>query len=170
MDALDAKYGMRNQDLMTGLDNRTTALRNMCLSSAGLVIGSVSTAKVKIANTVTYLSDGVFKSKTTAEVAFTTTTHNITASASAVQEACYLLTLASDGTPTLTMGTIATGSGASYLPSVPSGGTPIGYVRVAVAAGSTSFAANSDALSAGHLTVTYVNLGGPVAPTFAAAL
>lgn len=158
MDARNSLYGLNRQALITHLDGLHTALGYLCLSTAGLVIGSSSTLKVKIANTVTYLSAGIFKSKTTAEVAFTTTTHNITASTSAVQEACYLLTLDASGTPTLTMGTIASGAGTALLPAVPAGGSVIGYVRVAVAAGATSFAANSDALSASHLTVTYYNM------------
>jgi hypothetical protein len=172
MNAKSPALALNSQDLMTHLDARMTSLRYMCLSSAGLAISSAGSAKkkVKISNTTTYLVNGVFCSKTTAEVAFTATTHDIAANASSVQEACYLLTLVADGTPTITMGTVSTGAGTALLPSVPSGGTPIGFVRIAVAAGSTIFDATSDDLDAAHLTTTYVNLGGPVDSTFAAAL
>lgn len=135
------------------------SLRNMALSAAGLAIGSASKKTFKIVNTVTYLSDGVFKSKTTAAVPLTATTHDIAANASSVQEACYLLTLAANGDVTVTMGDIATGSGNAKLPELPATGTPIGYVRIAVAAGSTKFDATSDDLDAAHLTCTYVDLG-----------
>jgi hypothetical protein len=135
-----------------------TALRDRCLTAAGLTIGSSSAAKVKIANTVTYILDSVFCSKTTAEVAFTATTHDIEADASSVQERCYLVSLASDGTPTLTAGDVATGAGNAVVPLTPAGTTAIGFLRLAVAAGSTNFDASTDLLSAGHLTDSYVDL------------
>lgn len=170
MDARDAKYGLRSQDLITQFDALDTAWRYSCFSLAGLAIGSVSKKTLKIVNTVTFASNGIGKSKTTAAVAFTATTHDITASASAAQEACYLVTLASDGTPTVTMGSVASGAGNAKLPDVPSGGTPIGYARILVAAGSTSFDATSDDLDAGHLTVTYYDILGPLFPRFDSSL
>jgi hypothetical protein len=156
---------MSSQRVMDALDAMHTSASYRCLSAAGLAIGSASAAKVKIVNTVTYLHAGIFKSKTTAEVAFTATTHDIPAHATLVQEAVYMVSLAADGTPTLTMGTIASGSGAAKLPDVPAGLAPIGYVRVAVAAGATPFDASSDLLSAVHITDTYVDMGW-VAPRF----
>lgn len=143
---------------LVALANSLRTVLNLCLSAAGLTIGTVANTKVKIANTVTYLIGGVFKSKTTAEVAFTATTHDIPANASAVQEAVYVLSLDGDGTPTLTMGLITTGSGTAPIPDPPAGQAVIGYVRIAVAAGATPFDASSDALNAGHLTVTYTDV------------
>jgi hypothetical protein len=154
-----ASGALSNQDLMNLFDAYETVLSNRALSPAGLAIGSASAAKVKIVNTVTYLSDDVFKSKTTAEVAFTATTHDIPPHATLVQEAVYLVCLAADGTPSLTMGDIASGAGLATLPERPATGTPIGYVRVAVAAGATLFDASTDLLSAAHITDTYVDLG-----------
>lgn len=154
---------------MDHMDFVNTCMRNQCLSAAGLAIGTVSNVKVKIVNTVTYLSGGIFKSKASAEVAFTDTTHDIAADASNVKEAMYLLTLDAAGAATLTMGAIATGSGNAKLPERPSSGTPIGAVRVAVAAGATMFDANTNALNAAHLTVTYYDYGY-LAPRFDAAL
>lgn len=139
-------------------DALNTALSNMCYTSAGLVIGSSAASAVKVANTVTFTAAGVFKSKTTAEVAFTATTHNIPNNVSTVQEAVYVVGLSPTGTLTLTMGAIATGTGNALLPERVASVTPIGHVRVAVAAGSTLFTAGSDLLSAGHLTVTYTNV------------
>lgn len=151
---------------MDYFDRLNVAQRYRALGTPGLAIGSVSAAKVLIGNTTPYLHDGVFKSKTTAEVAFTATTHDIAADASSVQEAVYVVLLAADGTPSLKMGAIATGSGNAKLPELTAAdGTPIGYVRVAVAAGATPFDASTDLLSAGHITDTYVNLGF-VAPRF----
>ena len=157
-----------HQEMMTFMDLIDTALKNQCLSNPGIAIGSGSAAKVLIGNTTVFTSDGIFKSKTTAEVAFTATTHDIAPNASSVQEAMYLVMLAADGTPSLVMGTIATGSGAAKLPERPATGTPIGAVRVAVAAGATLFDASTDLLSAAHITDTYYSYGY-LAPRFDAA-
>ena len=136
---------------------------NVCLATAGLAIGTTSTSEVRIVNTTTFLNKGIFKSKSAAEIAFTATTHDITAAAGSIQEAVCLVSLQADGTGILTKGTTATGSGNAIIPATPAGETAIGYLRLAVAAGSTDFDATSDALSDAHLTDTYVNfssLGG----------
>jgi hypothetical protein len=168
MQVLSTTKAMNQKELMDLFDSLNTYEKNRCLSAAGLAIGTSSASKVLIANTVNYLSDGVFKSKTTAEVPFTATTHDIPANASSVQEAVYLITLDASGNPTVTMGTIATGAGEALLPERPSTGTPIGYVRVAVDAGSTDFDASSDDLDDSHLTVAYTDVGY-YAPRFDAA-
>ena len=127
------------------------------LTSGALAIGSSSKAKVLIASTVNYLIAGTFYAKTTAEVAFTATTHDIAADADAVQEAVYLLSLAANGTCTITMGVIASGAGNAVIPATPANEVAIGYARIAVAAGATLFNASTDELDAVHLTDTYVN-------------
>ena len=130
----------------------------MVFAAAGLAIGSVSKKKVLIANTVEYSVAGVAKSKTTAEVAFTADDHDITANASAIQEAVYLLSLDASGTATITKGTTASGLNQATVPATPNGETAIGHVRVSVAAGATDFDASSDDLDAAHLTVAYTDL------------
>lgn len=137
------------------------AVRNAILGSPGLAIGSGSKAKVLIANTVPFLIDGVFASKTTAEVGFTATTHDIPADASAVQEAVYAYSMIADGTVTVTMGAIASGAGNAIPPAIPKGHALLGYLRLAVAAGATPFDASTDLLDAGHLTDTYINAAYP---------
>jgi len=128
------------------------------LAFAGLAIGSGSKAKVLIANTITYVIDGVLYQKTTAEIAFTATTHDIAADAGSVQEAVYLYSVDSAGTVTVTKSPTATGAGNAAIPATPAGDAPLGYLRLAVAAGATDFDASSDLLDAAHLTDTYVNL------------
>lgn len=159
MTALDSLIAGGSQALMTRFDAIDTQLKYQCLSNPGVVIGSTSAATVKIANTTAYTHGGVFKSKTTAEVPFTATTHDIAADADTVQEACYLLCLAADGTASLVMGDVASGSGEALWPAHPGNLTPIGGVRVAVAAGSTNFDASTDLLSATHITDTYYSFG-----------
>lgn len=131
---------------------------NVCLSDGGLAIGSVSKKEVLIANTVIFLVKGVFYAKTTAEIAFTATTHDITAVAGSIQEAVYLYSVNAAGTVTVTKGTTATGAGNAAIPSTPAGTTAFGYLRIAVAAGATDFNATTDDLDAAHLTDTYVDI------------
>jgi hypothetical protein len=169
MNRLAISKGEFHQTLMDHLDSIDTRIKNTALSPAGLAIGSGSKKLVKITNTVVFLSGGIFKSKATAEVAFTATTMDIPANAASVQEAMYLMTLAADGTPTLTMGTIATGSGNAKLPELPATGTPIGAVRIAIAAGATKFDATTDDLDAAHITDTYYDYGY-LAPRFDAEI
>lgn len=159
MRQLNKSAALNSAELAEYLENVNTRLMNHALSSAGLAIGSSSKKAVLIANTVNYLVDGVFCAKTTAEIAFTATTDDIAASAASVQEACYLLCLTSNGTASWVKGAVATGAGNAIVPEIPSGKTAIGYVRIAVAVGTTIFNATTDELDAGHLTVTYVNLG-----------
>lgn len=135
-----------------------TGIYNMCFNKAGLAIGSGSKAKVLIGNTVQFSVNGGAYTKTTAEVSFTATTMDIQANAASVQEACYLYSLQADGTPVVTMGEIATGAGNAVVPATPEDTSAIGYLRLAVAAGSTSFDASTDLLDAAHLTDTYVDL------------
>ncbi|MFA5130775.1 MAG: hypothetical protein WC477_07760 [Patescibacteria group bacterium] len=135
------------------------AVKNFCHSYAGLVIGTGSAAKVKLTNATDVSVKGqMFQLDASAEVAFTATTHDITADANTVQEAVYLVVVDYLGAASLYMGEIATGSGNAEIPKTPEGYAVIGYVRVAVEAGSTDFDASSDELSASHLTDTYVNL------------
>lgn len=130
-------------------------------NSAGLAIGTLSNLKVKIVTAINYTIDSVWKNIAAAtEVAFTATTHNIPAKAGLVQEAVYLVCGDGAGAASLMMGAIATGAGAAVVPDAPAGKCVLGYCRIAVAAGATPFTANTDALNAGHLTVTYVNLDG----------
>jgi len=128
------------------------------LASAGLAIGTASKAKLLIANTVIFMIAGLYYSKATAEVAFTATSMDIAANASSVQEAVYLLSLAANGTATITKGTTAAGAGNAAIPATPASNVAIGYARVAVAAGTTPFDASTDELDAAHLTVTYTNV------------
>ena len=139
-------------DVVNGLHE---VLLNHANTAPGLVIGSSDSAKVKIATTVTYVVNGIFKSKTTAEVAFTATSHDIAFHATLVKEAVFTLSLKADLSAVLTMGAIAVGAGNAVQPAAPAGQCVIGAVRIAVAGGATPFDATSDALNAGHLTTTY---------------
>lgn len=165
MQKLDGGRALNQKGLMTQFDAISTMLRYACFVPADLGIGTSSAAKVKLVSAPKFTVNGVFKTISAAtEVAFTATTDDIPASASAVQECMYLLV--TDGsTHSLVKGTIASGSGNAKLPEIPAGKTPLGAVRVAVAAGATPFDATTDLLSAGHITDTYYDFG-PLGPRF----
>jgi hypothetical protein len=183
--ALDPNVALGRQDLMTYLDLCNIASRNVVLDPAGTAIGVGSTAKVLLTNTIGYTVGavsgaalgGIFKSKTTAEVAFTATTMNIPANAASIQEACYYMCVNAAGTLSIVMGAIATGAGNAQWPersAVADGLAIWGGVRIAVAAaapGSThDFVAGTTALSDGRLSaVTYYDFGY-IAPAFSAAM
>ncbi|MFA5130764.1 MAG: hypothetical protein WC477_07705 [Patescibacteria group bacterium] len=134
------------------------AVKNMCHSYAGLVIGTSAAEKVKLTNNTDVSVNGkMFQLAASAELAFTATTDDIEADANNVREAVYLYVVDEDGATSLFKGDEASGSGNAVVPETPEGKACIGYVRVAVAAGSTKFDATSDSLAAGHITDTYVN-------------
>ena len=135
-----------------------TRLLNHTKTNGVLAIGTTSAAEIKVTNAVDYVAAGVLGTLAAAEYAFTATTHDITADAGTVQEAVYLLSVDGAGSVTVTKGTTATGAGNAVVPATPTDEAPLGYLRLAVAAGATDFDATSDLLSAGHLTDTYVNL------------
>jgi hypothetical protein len=160
MDKLNTKYGKFDQNLMDRFDALDTALKYQALTKAGICIGSASKKTFKIANTVNFVFNGIVAAKTTAAVPLTATDHDITNSATLVKEAVYLISFSAvAGTPVVTMGTVATGSGNAVCPATPATSVPVAMVRIAVAAGATPFDATSDDLDAGHLTCTYTDLG-----------
>jgi len=159
MEVLDKTKALSHQELMDVLDELNTNLKYRALTIPTLAISGTAT-QFKFTSTCTYLHNGIFKSQgATDNIAFTATTHDIAADADTVQEACYLLCLNATGTATVHMGDIASGSGNALLPEIPTALTPIGYVRVTVAAGTDDFDATTDDLSETWITDTYVNLG-----------
>lgn len=126
---------------------------NVCLSAPGLAIGTTDAAEVRVVNTTAYLSKGVFKSKSAAEVAFTATTHDM-----ADLSTCkYLISINAAGTLSITKGNeVLTADGGSLIPATPAGDTALGYIQI-VTSGAV-FNATTDLLSAGHITDTYVDL------------
>lgn len=146
--------GISNKDLI-GLLKAVTCRG---ISSAGVVIGTGSAAKVKWGSSIVASVNGSIVTVTTNEAAFTATSDDIAASASVVREAIYLLVVDAAGTVSLFKGDEASGAGAAAWPACPTDKACVGAVRVAVAAGTTPFDASTDLLSAGHITDTYYNL------------
>lgn len=99
---------------------------DMVLSSAGLAIGSSSKAKVKIVNTIYFVIDGVLYSKTTAEIAFTATTHDVANAKFAI----FVLSIDAAGTVTISKSADAATLAACVFPAVPAANVVIGFVIV----------------------------------------
>jgi hypothetical protein len=159
-----------SQPLATWFDKMQTAFGNMAESAGGLAIGSVSKKTFRTVNTITYTSGFVVRTKAAAAIALTDNTHDIAASTSSAQEAVYLVCLNAAGDFSVTMGTVASGAGNAKIPDVPAGLTPVGMVRIRVAAGTAPFAATGDDLDAPHLTCTYSDINGPLLPRFDSAI
>lgn len=178
--------GLGMKELMNKLDNITTCMQNRLDpgNPPGLTVGSSTTTDIKIANTTKYSSKGVPKSKSTAEAAFPTSGNStytgaddVTPNANSVQERVYMITLDGSGNVGIVAGTQTTGANTAPYPEWPStvvtntdadgnvtyqnrlytpGVTPIGSLRITVAAGTSGFRANTTSpTTSGAITATY---------------
>lgn len=111
------------EDLFDSLQRRDA---NVILTSPGLAIGSSSKKAIKIANTVYAYMEGVLVKKTTAEVAFTATTHDVTNAKFAI----FALSMDSAGTATLTKGEEASTLGGATIPAIPDNDVLLGLVII----------------------------------------
>lgn len=94
-------------------------------TSAGLTIGSSSKPKVKIANTVYAYINGVFVTKTTAEIALTTACNVANGKVNVL-----ILSMDSAGTVTVTPGTVGDTLADVVAGTPPSGNVVIGFVII----------------------------------------
>ena len=104
-------------------DKLQRAVSAVVLNSAGLVIGSSSKAKVKIANTTYAYVEGVLAKKTTAEITLSGTVTNAAFNV-------YVLSINSAGTVTATMGTEGSTLAGVTFPTLPDGEAMVGFVIV----------------------------------------
>lgn len=165
MRAIDTAYTLSSEYLQSLIESILESQRFRALTDPGLAIGSSSKKEVLVGANTTYLYDGVFKSFTSAEVAFTATEHDIPADASTAQQRLYVIGVDDAGSEIVVPGAVAD-SGSALLPEwselVDSDGnriTPFGVVDITVDAGATPFNATTDDLDASHLTVEYTDYG-----------
>lgn len=104
-------------------DKVQRALSAVVVNSAGLVIGSSSKPKVKIANTTYAYIEGVIVKKTTAEIVISGTITN-------AKFNVYVLSMNNAGTVTAQMGTEASTLGGVVFPTIADGYAVIGFVIV----------------------------------------
>jgi hypothetical protein len=195
MNQLNAFSVEVQQALMNRLDNMTVLMLNRIDpgNPPGLEQGTTTNTSVRVANTTKYLCAGVPKSKSAAEVAFPTSgnssytgPYDVAPNASSVQERVYAITINAAGTLGMIAGAQATGSGNAPMPEYPqtnvsytdadgntyqnnaqytNGIVILGTLRIAVAAGSTGFEANTtEPETSGAVTATYQD--GFTAPFF----
>lgn len=117
--------GLSDASMRAALTKLQTAAYDLCLNSAGIVIGSSSKAKPKIANTTYAVIDGVLVKKTTAEVTLTTANNVANAKFNV-----HVLCMDAAGTVTPINGTEAATIGAIVWPTIPTGSVVIGFVIV----------------------------------------
>lgn len=162
---MDHRYVLYNHRMLTELrgladtvqaraDLMRRTLLNRALTAGGLAEGT-NAATIKTANTVTYLADGVFKSKGA--------TDNIAIPAGttlADGEFCkFLVSLQADGTPVVTQGVPAASAALALLPAVPADEAPISYFQIETS-GATYIPGTTDN-GAGTVTDTYVDIAWP---------
>lgn len=120
---LSTSYTLSDAALRSVLLELQGAAVDQLLSTGGLTIGSSSKPKVKIANTIYALANGVLVKKTTAEIVISGTVTN-------AKFNVYVLSIASDGTVTASMGTEGATIGAVVFPTIPADSAVIGFVIV----------------------------------------
>lgn len=111
------------QNLLNALVKLQKGVADCLFNSGGLAIGSSSKKKVKVANTIYGLIDGVLFSKTTAEVTLAGTITN-------AKFNVYVITVKNDGTLTARMGTEGAALINVVLPTVPVDEQIIGFAIV----------------------------------------
>ena len=122
----DIGYVGAQSAVATLLDNIVVGYDNRILSAPGMTQGTTTNTSFKAANTTSYMSSGIVKSKATFEVAGTagngtyTGVQDVTPNASSVQERVYVVYLSATGTPTIIAGTQSTGAGTAPYPDMPS--------------------------------------------------
>jgi hypothetical protein len=100
-----------------------TAAVDFVFNTAGLTLGSSSKPKLKIANTIYALLDGVLVKKTTAEVTVAGTVTN-------AKFNVFVLSITADGTAAVTMGTEGATIGAVVFPTIPASSVVVGFAIV----------------------------------------
>lgn len=163
----------RLQDLNQAADR--DLLGNMCLSKAGLAIGTVKSG-INTANAITYSVGGVIPA---AKAAMTSQALTNAYSRGGKQlgntyvqpantTVFYTLSLKADGTVAVTQGTYAgqilvdpTQNGVStggdgLVPNAPAGHTPFGVIKVAT--GATTFTLGTTLLDAANVTATFYDV------------
>lgn len=118
----------------------------VCLTKATLAIHDTAAATFKNTGTITYLSDGVFKTKSALSNQAFSTGHTGLA---AGETGYYVVGLNGAGT-------VKTFEGIGKLPDVDDGYTPIGMIKVVC--GSAAFVPRTTALDAANITFTFYDL------------
>ncbi len=132
-------------DSSTEVERELTGFCNF--SAAGLAINAAAATSFKTTSAYSYLVDGVFKNKAALAAQAFSTGHSV----QPVNTTAYYV-VALD-----TLGGVTTTQGFVTVPDVGNGMVPVGIIKV-VTNGATTFTANTTALDAVGLTVTYFDV------------
>ena len=156
LDALRADYITQIGALQARLDLVMRSGQNMCFTAAGLLIGT-DAKKLKVANTVVAVVDGVFMTVTTEEIVHVDTTVQ---SISTFKKYLLSYPVAGTGSGVITQGNEAVSAVLALLPAVPAGHVAVGYWQAATSGAGTFVPATDDQDDAA-VTETYVDLAWP---------
>lgn len=123
--------------------------------SSGAVAITTAKEKFKTTATITYLINGVFKSKSAADNLVFSSGHT---SLAAGQACLFGLWLDGDGNVTTTQGPIVSTGDPCPVPPTPANRALFGLIKVATA-GAATFVPNTTLLDATNVTATYINAG-----------
>lgn len=115
--------GLSDAGVRSAIGELQSAVVDQLLNTAGLTLGSSSKPKLKIANTIYALVNGVLVKKTTAEIVVSGTVTN-------AKFNVYVLSIDSSGTVTASMGTEGATIGAVVFPTIPADNAVIGFAIV----------------------------------------
>lgn len=138
--------------LLTLVNKLTERLNICCLSKAGATIGSSAPAKVKLANTVNFLIDGLWVALTTAEYAVPAAA--AMANSAGDKEVWLALSSVNGVDVVVTVGDVALLGGTAVKPTIPAGAALICWVKIAAAANNV-FTPGTTSLAGTGITTTY---------------
>lgn len=147
---LDRRSG--TAEMLDLINTITMRLMRRCPSVAGLTIGSSAPAKVKIANTLNFVIDGLRVTLTTAEYAVPAAAAMAN---SAGNKEVWLALSSVDGVAVVvTVGAVALLGATAVKPTVPDDAALIGFVKIAAAANNV-FTPATTSLAGTGITTTY---------------
>jgi hypothetical protein len=141
---------------------------NIALAAGGLAVNTGGATTYKTANTITYLADGVFATKTTAtaQAIVANNAQGYTAAQMTVgtnKTAYFLVAIKNSDASVknfagLTLNPDGTLTWSGKLPQLPEGYVPVGYIKIVTTSG--TFTPGTTALdSSTGMTITYKDLG-----------
>lgn len=122
--------------------------------TSGALDTTTNKAKFKTTATITYLIDGVFKSKTATDNLVFSSGHTALGN----NQACVFgVFLNAAGTFSTTQGMIVAAGDPCPVPTAPAGAAAVGLIKVST--GAATFTPNTTEFDASGVTTTYINVG-----------
>lgn len=149
-------------DLLEVMRQQLVALQtyqaNQCVTAPALVIGTNSSADIRLNVATTYVRDGIQRSRAVAEV--DVPPGAAMAGDGIARKVRVLVYINPSDNLAAVASPVVRSSEPLETPTLPAGGVQLGYVDIA-STGASVYTPDTTLLSAGHLTVTYVNAPVP---------